>query len=50
MQVLKHGKLLKKHSEKVYSDFFVKTLKEYEDLKRIRKEAEENILKRKRKS
>ncbi len=45
MQVLKNGKILKKQSDRIYSDFFIKTIKEYDDLKRIRKEAEKNILK-----
>jgi hypothetical protein len=44
MQVLKKGILLKKASEKMYNDFFTKTIKEYNDLKRIRKPQEENIL------
>lgn len=45
MQVLKSGKLIKSKSDAVYNSFFVKTLKEYDDLKYIRKEAEKNILK-----
>ena len=44
MQVLKNGKLLKSEDTVIYSNFFVKTVKEYDDLKYIRKEAEENIL------
>ncbi len=44
MQVLKKGELIKSKSNAVYNDFFVKTIKEYDDLKRLRKEAEENIL------
>lgn len=44
MQVLKNGKLLKSKDAVIYSNFFVKTVKEYDDLKYIRKEAEENIL------
>ncbi len=44
MQVLKKGRVLKKVSERVYNDFFVRTVKEYDDLKRIRKEQEEKIL------
>ena len=44
MQVLKNGKLLKNKDSVIYSNFFVKTVKEYDDLKYIRKEAEENIL------
>lgn len=46
MQILRNGILLKKKSDALYSDFFVKTVKEYDDLKRIRKEAEDNILNR----
>jgi predicted nucleotidyltransferase len=44
MQVLKNGIVLKKKDNKIYNEFFVKTMKEYDDLKYIRKEAEENIL------
>jgi predicted nucleotidyltransferase len=45
MQVLKRGIVIKSRASSVYNNFFVKTVKEYDDLKRIRKEAEENILK-----
>jgi predicted nucleotidyltransferase len=45
MQVLKNGKLIKSKSHAVYNDFFIKALKEYDDLKYIRREAEKNILK-----
>lgn len=45
MQVLKNGTVIRKKDEASYSNFFVKTVKEYDDLKYIRKEAEENILK-----
>ena len=45
MQVLKNGRLIKGRDSAAYNNFFVKTVKEYDDLKRIRKEAEENILK-----
>jgi len=44
MQVLKNGRLLKRKDTVIYGNFFVKTVKEYDDLKYIRKEAEENIL------
>jgi len=42
-QVLKYGQLIKKN-EKVYNDFFVRTLNEYSDLKYLRREAEESIM------
>ncbi len=45
MQVLKNGILIRKSGDASYNDFYVRTVKEYDDLKRIRKEAEENILK-----
>lgn len=45
MQVLKNSILLKKTSDSIYNDFFVKTIKEYDDLKYIRAYAEKNILK-----
>lgn len=45
MQVLKRGIILKEKSKAIYNDFFVKTVKEYDDIKYIRKEAEEKILK-----
>lgn len=44
MQVLKSGELIKRKDDVIYNNFFVKTVKEYDDLKYIRKEAEENIL------
>ncbi len=44
MQVLKKGILLLKNNTHAYNDFFVKTVKEYDDLKRTRKEIEDNIL------
>jgi len=44
MQVLKKGKVLKDADEKMYNDFFLRTVKEYNDLKRVRKEQEQNIL------
>lgn len=44
MQVLKNGKLIKKKDDTVYINFYVKAVKEYDDLRHIRKEAEEKIL------
>ena len=44
MQALKNGIVLFSRSSTVYSDFFVRTVKDYDDLKRIRKEAEDKIL------
>ncbi len=44
MQVLKNGVMVINKNSAVYNDFFVRTVKEYDDLKRVRKEAEENIL------
>jgi predicted nucleotidyltransferase len=44
MQVLKKGNLLINKARKVYNAFFVNTVNEYDDLKRTRKEIEENIL------
>lgn len=43
MQVLKYGLLIKK-DRRAYNDFFINTLNEYDDLKYLRKEIEENIL------
>ena len=43
VQVLKYGLLIRK-DEKVYNDFFVRTLNEYSDLKYLRREAEDSIL------
>jgi predicted nucleotidyltransferase len=45
MQVLKNGIVLVNKDARVYYKFFVNTVKEYDDLKRIRKEIEDNILK-----
>ncbi|OGW20630.1 MAG: hypothetical protein A2X55_00350 [Nitrospirae bacterium GWB2_47_37] len=45
MQVLKNGVLVINKNSAIYNDFFVRTVKEYDDLKRVRKEAEDNILK-----
>lgn len=44
MQVLRNGTLLINKSPQTYNEFFVKTVNEYDDLKRIRKEIEEKIL------
>ena len=44
MQVLRNGILLKKKSLAVYCDFVTQTVKEYDVLKRKRKEAEDKIL------
>jgi predicted nucleotidyltransferase len=44
MQVLRYGVLVKK-DKRAYNDFFVSTLREYYDLKYLRKEIEENLLK-----
>lgn len=44
MQVLKKGNLLINKDRKVYNAFFVNTVNEYDDLKRNRKEVEDNIL------
>lgn len=44
MQVLKNGKLIKSIDNASYNNFFVRAVKEYDDLKYVRKEAEENIL------
>lgn len=44
MQVLKNGELIKSIDNASYNNFFVRTVKEYDDLKYVRKEAEENIL------
>lgn len=44
MQVLRYG-LLVKTDKRAYNDFFVSTLREYYDLKYLRREIEENLLK-----
>ena len=43
MQVLKYGILIKKET-RIYIDFYVTTLNEYDDLKYFRREIEENML------
>jgi uncharacterized protein len=45
MQILKKGRLLHVRERRAYNEFFVTTVKEYDDLKRNRKEIEDNILK-----
>jgi len=45
MQALKTGVLLRA-AEGAYEDFFVATINEYDDLKYLRREAEESILRR----
>jgi len=45
MQILKKGRLLYVRERRAYNEFFVTTVKEYDDLKRNRKEIEDNILK-----
>lgn len=44
MQVLKHGVLVYAADRKFLHDFFVDTVNQYDDLKRVRKICEENIL------
>jgi hypothetical protein len=44
MQALKRGRLLKKANDSIYNEFFLRTLKEYDDLKIVRKPQEKNIL------
>jgi len=44
MQVLKKGILIINNEPKSYNEFFVKTVNEYDDLKKIRKEIEDTIL------
>jgi predicted nucleotidyltransferase len=44
MQVLKKGMLVLAKDLKVYHQFFVDTMNQYDDLKRIRKTCEDNIL------
>ncbi len=44
MQVLKHGTLVHRASESIFTSFFVRTVSEYYDLKQIRKQCEEEIL------
>jgi len=44
MQVLRHGVLVKR-DKRAYNEFFVSTFNAYNDLKYLRKEIEENLLK-----
>ena len=44
MQVLRYGLLIKK-GERDYNEFFVSTVREYSDLKYVRKEIEANLSK-----
>jgi uncharacterized protein len=45
MQVLKKGEKIFQRDNRLYSDFFVRTINEYDDLKRVRSVIEKNILK-----
>ena len=45
MQVLKNGILIYSSNKKYFHQFFADTVNQYDDLKRIRKNCEENILK-----
>ncbi len=45
MQALRKGILLVNKTPRIYHEFFVNTVAGYDDLKRVRKEVEENILK-----
>ncbi|GAB4405833.1 MAG: hypothetical protein OHK0032_00530 [Thermodesulfovibrionales bacterium] len=45
MQVLKKGQTVKKANDSIYNEFFLRTVREYDDLKMVRKQQEENILK-----
>jgi predicted nucleotidyltransferase len=44
MQILKHGILVYSRRKKDFYQFFTDTVNQYDDLKRIRKNCEENIL------
>jgi predicted nucleotidyltransferase len=44
MQVLKNGTLILGLNRRLYNEFFVNTMKEYDDLKRTRKDIEDKIL------
>jgi predicted nucleotidyltransferase len=44
MQVLKKGTLIVDLDRRLYNEFFVNTVKEYDDLKRTRKDIEDKIL------
>ena len=45
MQILKNGILIYSSNKKYFHQFFADTVNEYDDLKRIRKNCEDNILK-----
>lgn len=45
MQVLKHGMRVFTRNETIVTAFFVRAINEYDDLKRVRKPIEDNILK-----
>ena len=45
MQILKNGILIYSSNKKYFYQFFMDTVNQYDDLKRIRKNCEENILK-----
>jgi hypothetical protein len=45
MQILKNGTLIYAIEKKYFHRFFTDTVNEYDDLKRIRKNCEDNILK-----
>lgn len=45
MQILRHGILIDSRGKKNFHQFFTDTVNQYDDLKRIRKSCEENILK-----
>ncbi|MBI4850070.1 MAG: nucleotidyltransferase domain-containing protein [Nitrospirae bacterium] len=45
MQVLKKGRIVYRPDKKYYSEFYGDTVKQYDDLKQIRKKCEEGILK-----
>ncbi len=45
MQVLKKGELVFQKDRRYYSSYYGDTVKQYDDLKRIREKCEENILK-----
>lgn len=44
MQVLKNGIVVLDRKGKYFSRFFIETVNQYDDLKRVRKECEENIM------
>ena len=45
MQILKNGILIYSSNKKYFHQFFADTVNQYDDLKRIRKNCEENLLK-----